>query len=859
MEAQNREEPTRSPQEIRRLKRLMAKIARLFSGQGRLATVPGEGWACGFRNGDRFERLLLGYLRGDISEAELDQEDLSTFIPTSLTYDESWFGTKPEDVIKGVLRHEVGHARHSDYRLMAKGQRFAIDEGYLPSTYMGSWNAREDPWVNNREMQDSETVRGQMAELYGNSLPTVLAELREGKSSLGRQLGLREMLEWMRNEFGIIDQATLDELDNQFLDPRVVEAFQKTKGPSQRFFDPNNTAEENYRIMCDEIWPIVKELEVEDFQDEVMKQLGQPEPGEGQPSDQGQPDEGEGQGQPGQGQPGEGQPGQGQPGQGQPGQGQPGQGQPGQGQPGEGQPGEGQPGQGQPDQGQPGQGQPGEGQPGQGQPGEGQGQPQPGEHPLISKLPPDLQRKLRKEIERQRSQTPQGIQGQTKEQVDQTQGKPGEPGKEGEFEPKKMPKDLRRDLQKGIEGLPKGDQEGLQKPAKEALDKKQAGEIAKDQPQSMQMEKDEETGQYIQKPKTTDDEEAQKKKKDLEKFEHRDRQEQEGKREEIAKKLKDAENEEEVDQIIRDEDLPEDFENDLRKQAEARKGAIEQARKKKQMQMKSEGFEEHEEDLFDELQELERAVRQEVKRFVRAVAQFLPRKSELEWEEGHKSGRKLVMRKLPIKIPTGHIDIYSRRAEKKGEEPKLFFKLIIDRSASMRGQKMEESLKTAMFFALTLVEFGIPFSITFFDSDTETTMEFGEEFEGRGARVKIKTMRASKKSGNTNIEQVLREADEEILRNKRRYPDCLSALMFIGDGDANEGATGAELRALVDEIKQRHITTAYALGAQGRALIRYFGEDCTAEADEFGSDLLGKAKTKLKQVLRQASKRFKST
>ena len=116
-------------------------------------------------------------------------------------------------------------------------------------------------------------------------------------------------------------------------------------------------------------------------------------------------------------------------------------------------------------------------------------------------------------------------------------------------------------------------------------------------------------------------------------------------------------------------------------------------------------------------------------------------------------------------------------------------------------------------------------SITFFDSDTETTMEFGEEFEGRGSRVKVKTMRASKETGNTNIEKVLREADEEILRNKRRYPECLSAIMFIGDGDANGGATGAELKALVDEIKQRHITTAYALGAQGRALKKYFGEE----------------------------------
>ena len=82
--------------------------------------------------------------------------------------------------------------------------------------------------------------------------------------------------------------------------------------------------------------------------------------------------------------------------------------------------------------------------------------------------------------------------------------------------------------------------------------------------------------------------------------------------------------------------------------------------------------------------------------------------------------------------------------------------------------------------------------------------------------------------------------------------------MFIGDGGANEGATGETLKSLVDEIKKRHITTAYALGAQGQELKKYFGEgeDCTIEADEFGSDLLGKAKTALKKVLRRTAKHF---
>ena len=210
-------------------------------------------------------------LRGEIPEEELHAIDPRAFKPTSLTYDETWVGEKTEDVVKGVLRHEIGHANNTDYLLMIKGQRMARNDGYLPTSYMSAWNAIEDLWVNNREMRDSDLVRRQMTELYRDYLPKVIEELKSGKSTLVRQFGMRATLQWAKDEFGIVDQATLDMLDNGVLDARAVQAFQNIRDSYRKFIDPRSSASENFRTMSSEIWPIVKGLELEELTDEMIK------------------------------------------------------------------------------------------------------------------------------------------------------------------------------------------------------------------------------------------------------------------------------------------------------------------------------------------------------------------------------------------------------------------------------------------------------------------------------------------------------------------------------------------------------------------------------------------------------------
>jgi hypothetical protein len=793
----------RSPEEIRKLKLLMAQIARLFSSSGKLSVVPGDGWAMGFKQGDKFVKILHDYLNGKLTADEFERLEEEIFKPTSLTYDETWFSERTVDELKGVTRHEVGHANNSDYRLMIKGQRLAKDDGCLPTSYMSSWNAIEDLWVNNREMYESETVRGQIKALYEGSRDKVLEEMRSGKSSLTRQLGMRKTLEWMKNEFKIVEQADLDELDSKYLDPRVVEAYKKTLDATKRFCNPKNSAEANFKIMSKEIWPVIKELEMQDFQDKIVDQLTNPKgPG-------GDPGAGKGQGQ-GQGQPGGGQPG----------------------------------------------GAPGRITDG----GGGSG------NPMIDKLPPDLKKRLIEEMERQASQSPKGIQGQTQQKAGKTTGQQNgenqqgdsESGAEGEgFDARKMPQDLKEKVVKAIESMPEDEKKSIKKTAKENLDEQQAKEIAKDQPKSMQMEKDEKTGEYIQTPKITDSEKAKQTKRELEKYEFEDRKNQEKKKEDISEKIKNAKTKEEVDRIMREKELPEDYLEDLRKQAEARKQAIETEANRKKIEMEKLGFEDYEEALFDELMILESSAKQGLDSFNKEIVKVLPRKTEMEWEGPYNRGKKIMKNRVAREAATGRYDFLSKRQEKQSEDPKLFVKLIIDRSGSMGGKKMEESLKTCMFFWNVLKELNIPFSITFFDSTTQRVMDFGEDPDKSGSKVKVNLMRGSKiMGGSTNIEVALLDADEELRKNKMRYPGCLSSVFFIGDGEANAGKTGSSLKELVDDLKSRHIVSAYALGGSGKALTDSFGEDSTVEVNDF-ENLPQEAKSKLKQILQTVKKRFK--
>ena len=278
---------------IAQLRRKIAFIGRVFSRNYNLDVLPAPqgGWAAGInpKSAREIEKYILGQVES------IDDVPDEAFHPTQLFYDRDDLRYAPEQEILGVLRHEVGHLNHTDYALFFQGQRLAREEGYLPTSWANIHNALEDPWINNREIEDSEVVRQQMQRYYAARTPEILEKVNS--QPVTRQLGLNIIYYWLHGE-------NIPTLENQ----EVLKRFEAIRPAVDKYFGGTN-AEENFRTLRDEIWPTYTELEQKATEDEALKELarqagdsklGQPSSGEGQcgqqqPGSQGE-QEGEGEG-----------------------------------------------------------------------------------------------------------------------------------------------------------------------------------------------------------------------------------------------------------------------------------------------------------------------------------------------------------------------------------------------------------------------------------------------------------------------------------------------------------------------------------------------------------------------------------
>lgn len=149
----------RSAGEVAELKRKIGLIARVFSKTYDLGVYPSPqgGWCCSID--EQHMEEIDRYLHGEVQT--LDALPTDALKPKKIFYDVSDVEEKmTDDEVIGVTRHEIGHVNHSDFRLLLEGQRQAMDEGYLATSWASISNALEDPRVNNLEIAGSDVVRG---------------------------------------------------------------------------------------------------------------------------------------------------------------------------------------------------------------------------------------------------------------------------------------------------------------------------------------------------------------------------------------------------------------------------------------------------------------------------------------------------------------------------------------------------------------------------------------------------------------------------------------------------------------------------------------------------------------------------
>lgn len=723
--------PGRSSAEIRGILSKLKLMAEAYAPHPDLKIQAGTGcgWACGLS--DEALSICDKAAKGDIS---LDSVPDDVFRPRKILVDLNDIKSWPEKRIVGVQTHEIGHAKHTNYRLFMAGQAQAFKEGNLPSSWAGLWNALEDPWINNREMGESDPRRAALEELYAHWVEKHQKGVE--RAPLLNQLGLNAIHHWStgRNIPTITDK-------------RVLDAWEKIRGAAERYFT-GGSSQENHELFQREVWPIAKELEERSKQDSLLndlkRRLGG---GGGQGQQSGQQQSGQQNGQ-----------------------------QSGQ------QGGGGSQASSTPQSGQSSQG--GNGDPsssGGSRGGQNKEQSQDGD----SGEPKGFFRKLKEKI----------FGDPEKEKNNElTKAAKDAAGKAGGFKPDTDPKsdrseggltqEERKQLQEILSKLSPEAREELKKRAKEAIDKAQSEFQNETFGSPTPLKKDKKDGVYKPTPR---DIPGSKDEKSLDEAIA-----------ELEKELTKAQSREDAEAAEQNAERARQLAKEIRER-----------------DMRNAGFDPNqadEQELYDKYKALEQSTLSYVSPFIKSLAPLLPKERELRFEGMHYSGSRVDFREIPRRVPVKDYKIHQRPTLEESPRPQMYIELLIDNSGSMSGQKMEETLKAAIFWAKVLKTFEIPFAIKLFGTSVISIKELHQDFDDPRERIKPHLLRnATASMEGTDIGTPLKVAYDEMIAERRRFKDSLGAIFVLSDSGANSGLTGAALKSLVEEIQRSFMVSNFIL------------------------------------------------
>lgn len=719
----------RSEKERRDFLREASYIVRLFAPH-QITVVPSwdGSWSCGFSIGSEMSEIFNDYVEGRM--VDIDSIPDEKFQPDEIQYGEKGVQEYPRKVLYGILRHEVGHAKRSSYKSIAKGAKHAKNEGALPSSLTMGMNFVEDCWMENVERRESKASQEQLNANKAYHIPDNIEALKEGCTPLHRQLGVR-ILFHNAVQRGLMTQAQIEELEKDGFNKEVIKAFRDIQPAVEKYFDPRQTPEKNYRLYIDKIWPAFKQFEYNDIQDEMLKKLVNPKT--------------------------------------------------------------------------------------------------KAEKEMAKALKRDIRRMMKREFKRQQKEAEKEgkVDGEKESngkgdkesligKIRKTIFGKGKGNEKEDFRPDKMPDELQKAIQKEFERMKKENpnlHKEVEKSARKEVDKSQVEEMKKDMPAGMEMEENKD-GEFEPKLKPSDHKKAEDRKKELEEFSKEDDKDQFKEREEIMEKIEEVKSEKDLEDIEENEELPPNHEEEIREAMEKKKEQIEEERKKREVEMEKLGFRPEELNLYMDYMVIEREVEREMKWYVEKLAEILPKKKDITYDGAYYKGPKIKDRRGMVqKILTGRGNIYQRPDITETPKPQLFLVLLIDRSGSMGGSKMTETLKTAVMFNRLSEVFNMPVSILFFDDEVEEVKTLAQDFSAPEAKIKAKFMRAAQKNDSgTDIELAVNHAETELNGLRRRFADMGGILLTFTDGLDNLDA-----KPKIDEINKRHPIIAMYLGSNGDA------------------------------------------
>ncbi len=260
--------PKRTEGEARMLRERLHLAAKVISNNFGLKFVPdipppGEApnWRAGLSEKFAEERAKH-------PEKSLEDFDDELLKPELISYPEQELLDKSEEYTFGVLRHELGHIKHTDYRSMMEAQDKAQKEGYGPQDVFYIWNAWEDNRSNLCEAKDSKAARYYLGVyLKEDKENALLADLEN--RPLPIQYGL---ICWARGAEAFIPDFSFEELKAKISDPRVLEAYEKSQEALDEYLGEEKGAVAFREFFWKKGWPVFKDLIKKYSEEEAQKQ-----------------------------------------------------------------------------------------------------------------------------------------------------------------------------------------------------------------------------------------------------------------------------------------------------------------------------------------------------------------------------------------------------------------------------------------------------------------------------------------------------------------------------------------------------------------------------------------------------------
>ena len=483
----------------------------------------------------------------------------------------------------------------------------------------------------------------------------------------------------------------------------------------------------------------------------------------------------------------------------------------------------------------------------------------------FDQLSPDLQEKIREELDRQKNQSKstEGVADISQSDNQSSDTESGSSDQQNEFSAdadssddisqdihekientvgntpidlSQIPNDLRDKLKKAVEGMSNDDQDKLAQKARASLDEEQAEQLNKDLPTGLQMSKDQE-GEYRPQLNTGLPQDAKQAKKEIEDFVEQEKKNKQ-QVDDLKRKISEAKRPDEIDDLLNHNEVPEQYQNEIDKKAQKKKEQLQKERKGKIQEMKKNDFMEQDETepsreqelLFDAWQDFMKAIKPNVLKWQRFWENILPKKQTMEHgSHTRRSGKKLAPKALvrPNKRVTGKV--MQARDTVESLEARTVIIFLLDISGSMsEKKKLEESIKALLTKIFSLEPYDVDVAFYCFDDEIEPILQLGEKFSQKpGIKyelMKLITNITGNKvefsgRGGTDMGQAIQMANEDLNKFKKQFADYMSALFVYADGDTFGEMSGTKLTNFIngweeyqgDGVRSKHLAQGFFL------------------------------------------------